>query len=503
MLEKFCDILLIGTELTGLITSALLARRGMSVMVLPAIRKVGSGSSIEPHCFFPLNSLQLKSVLGRLGVSEEELPKKPLAPVSLQIVLPDHRVDLSTQIPVFHEELDREFPDEKSDILNLYQRLDEYRQTIDQERLEELFLPTGFFDRFKLKKLIKEYHLNQKVGDFFARLDDRRELTSFFECQLRHISDAFTENPFLYQMAKFISLSNQNACVLDGGIESLKRLLLQRIAEYGGEILDPRHIESMQFERGHLSSVVINGFEGSIHPKYALWNRPFADLLPYIPDRFRFRRFARRLSAFTPTHYRFCVQFSLPTTHWPVGMHDQVLYITQSSQASLDGENCLYIERQLESTGGRYLLSVHYMLPTTACAESAETFGDRHLRIRQSLSALMPFCDEVLELVFPIIRSDDSPLQETLFPLEKEPFELFIDAAKLHPVYQQQTESFIDLFQFNYKTPAQNLFLSSSEILIHFGLDGKVILAKKLAQLLRDKIQTQHAKALRRKKRVI
>lgn len=506
MLEKFCDILVIGTELTGLLSSALLAKRGLSVLVLPPIGKASGGHSVEPHCFFPLNSVQLKSILGRLGISEEELPKKASSQVSLQVILPGHRIDLSTHAATFDQELTREFPEEKAQILDLYKKLESYREGIDQEKLEELFLPQGFWDRYKLKRLVKEYHLDQKVGDFFQSLEKKEGPLAFFESQLRHVSEAFTSDPFLYQMAKFVSLSLQGACHVDGGIESLKALLLQRIAEYGGEILDPRQIESLAFERATLSHLVAGGLESHIHPKYAIWNRPFSDLIPYLPDRFRFRRFTRGLAAFTPTHYRFCAQYTLPEKCWPVGMQTQVLCI-QDPHGPLEGENCFYLERESAAANspqsGLYTLSVHYMLPVQEHDSPEDSFKARHERIRHFLLSLMPFTDDQLQLSFPRKRDTDDGFQATLFPLDKGPFELFLDAAKLHPVYQQKTERFIDLFTSNFKSPSPNLFLSSPEILNHFGLDGKVILAKTLSQVLRDNLQQEHAKALRKKKRVV
>lgn len=502
MLEKYCDILVVGTELTGLITSAFLAKRGLSIFVLPMLTKHKRASSIEPHCFFPLNSLQLKSVLGRLGISEEELPKKPTDSVPLQIILPNHRIDVSTYAPLFEEELNREFPDKKTSVLGLYQALDDYRQTIDQEKLEELFLPENFWDRYKLKRLIEDYQLDHNVGDFLKEIEGKDELIAFFESQLRHVSDAFTQNPFLYQIAKFISLSEKGFCVLEGGIDSLKRLLLQRIAEYGGEILDPHHIETLAFERSYLSRVVMNGFEGTIHPRYALWNRPLLDLAAYLPNKFRFRRFTKRLEQLKPTHYRFCVQFSVPKAFFPVGMHHQVLLVGDPTKP-LEAENCLYIQREANDREDLYNLSVHYLLAAASLEDRAERFYERHERIRGLLLMLMPFTNTALHICFPLPHKTGDPLQATLFPLDKEPFEIFLEAAKLHPVYEQKTDRFIDLFSLDFRTPANNLFLCSPELLIHFGLDGKVILAKQLSKLLKERLMKQKEKALRKKRRMI
>lgn len=510
-MEKYCDILVAGTDLSGLLTAAALARRGMSVSILPLIPKHASQPSVEPHCFFPLNSNYLKAILSRLGISDEDLPRKEITPVFLQIIMPGHRLDLSTDPAVFSDELDREFPKAKETILGLYQTLDDYRKAIDQERLEDLFLPETFWDRYKLKRFVRDAKLDQKVSDFFENFNDistNREFPALFESQLRHVSDAFTPKPFLYQVAKFLSLSDRGYGEVEGGIETLTRLLLQRIAEYGGKILDPRHIDRIDFERRYVSSITLDGFDGTIRPKYVLWNRSLRDLAPYIPDTFSTRRFIRKLNTFHPTHYRFCVQFTLPRLFWPVGMHDQSLVVADL-QSSLEAENCLYVQKQAHAREELLTISVHYLLKTDAIHESPDHFGERHARIRSRLLELMPFAEEALHVSFPKLNTADAffdpqaDLQATLFPIEKSPFELFLEAARVHPVYEQATQSFIDLFSLDYRTPIRNLFITSPELLMHFGLDGKVIIAQRLAKLLRERTLKQQSKALRKRKRIV
>ena len=49
MSEKFCDILILGCELPGLITGAFLAKRGLSVIVLNTDQDVGNQKkNIQP-----------------------------------------------------------------------------------------------------------------------------------------------------------------------------------------------------------------------------------------------------------------------------------------------------------------------------------------------------------------------------------------------------------------------------------------------------------------------
>ncbi len=503
MLEKNCDILTIGTEFGGLLTAALLGKRGMSVVVLPTLPHNIHAPSVEPHCFSPLNNTTLRSLLGHLDINPDELPQKSLSEISLQIVMPGHRVDLSHSSDYFHEELDREFPSEKQNILDVYQKLSDYRLRVDQERLEENFPPENFWHRFRLKRLIRENELDRKVGDFFPELDKQSALITFFEGQLRHTSDAFTPNPFIYQMAKFIDHSGKAYFAIEGGVDTLKRLLLQRIAEYGGTILDPFPLNDLHFDRRlHLIHAALGESGGTLFPRHVIWNRPIVDLAPYLPKRLRFRPLAKRIARSKPTHYRFCVQFSLPKAYWPVGMHEEVLIIPAPGEA-LEGTNCLYLQRSNSAQADQYTLSVHYLLREGAQRNPDTEFAERHLFIEEALRSLIPFSDRELKLTFPTSLPDDGAEQTTLFPLVKTPFETFREAAHLHPVYEQETNRFLDLFPLHYKTASRNFFLNAPEVLLYFGLAGQVLLAKKLSRLLRDENTLVREKALRKKKRMI
>lgn len=69
MSEKFCDILIIGCEIPGLIAGAFLAKRGLSVMVLNTEEEVGVGKkNIQPNLISHLDTRLFKTILGRLSI---------------------------------------------------------------------------------------------------------------------------------------------------------------------------------------------------------------------------------------------------------------------------------------------------------------------------------------------------------------------------------------------------------------------------------------------------
>ncbi len=73
MLERYCDALIIGTDISGLITAAFLARRGLTVQVLDLDPYAGNEREPDPFCVAHLHSKLLRSILGRLNVPENDI----------------------------------------------------------------------------------------------------------------------------------------------------------------------------------------------------------------------------------------------------------------------------------------------------------------------------------------------------------------------------------------------------------------------------------------------
>ncbi len=129
MLEDTYDVILIGESLPGLITSALLVRRGHRVLVLEPADLAGSASPVfksdgfifpkGPLLFLGLHREGLyEKIFTELGLSLSLLKKegsvfgRPVPP--FQLLFPTHRLNFFSKWEEFLEELRREFPEERA-----------------------------------------------------------------------------------------------------------------------------------------------------------------------------------------------------------------------------------------------------------------------------------------------------------------------------------------------------------------------------------------------------
>src|SRR5687768_8043397 len=130
MIERYCDALIIGTELPGLITAAFLARRGLTVHVID-LGPFDSLSSSDPFCVAHLHSRLLRSILGRLNVPENDINYLSGTDSPLQVIFPEKRIDISPNPITFYEELEREFPRHFEEIKLFYENLSHIKHRIE------------------------------------------------------------------------------------------------------------------------------------------------------------------------------------------------------------------------------------------------------------------------------------------------------------------------------------------------------------------------------------
>src|SRR3954471_1001942 len=117
---NFYDVVVCGSELTGLLAAALLARRGFRVLLLghdadrPSFEAGGFTLSRAPALLPPLESQPVARVLTELNCVQIIRRRAPPLSPGFQVVMPRHRFDVlpdrDPDRPRFRRELEREFP---------------------------------------------------------------------------------------------------------------------------------------------------------------------------------------------------------------------------------------------------------------------------------------------------------------------------------------------------------------------------------------------------------
>jgi 2-polyprenyl-6-methoxyphenol hydroxylase-like FAD-dependent oxidoreductase len=105
MTLNFADIIVIGDDLSGITAASLLAKRGMNILLVdrPSLKRPTSISGLDNQIF--------KGLVSRLGVTEGRVRALKNNKIAFQVILPRHRIDVSTDNEVLLNEFSREFPE--------------------------------------------------------------------------------------------------------------------------------------------------------------------------------------------------------------------------------------------------------------------------------------------------------------------------------------------------------------------------------------------------------
>lgn len=504
MSEKYSDVIIVGTDLAGLITGAFLAKRGLSVTVLNFERDVANQKkNIQPNLVTSLESRLFKNILGRLSILDHELQIIRKLEVPYQVVLPKHRIDIFRDREKLQREINREFPLDRRSIQSFYENMDHFDATLDAEQLQDLILPKGIRKKWKFSQFVKQKGLNQRVSEITDQLGSNREVRALLESQVKFLSKTHLENPFTFQIAKTLAMDNCLLFEIQGGIGHLKKIFLDKIEHYDGRVKNEVQIEGFNFENKTLTSIKLGGFEGVLGCKYLLWNGEIKGLLEFLPKKFCNRRLIKKIKGISPKFFHFSIQFEIDGSIIPIGMRENLLYIGDP-EAELHGINFLHLNlfhpaetegKDSEST----FLTVSYLLEAEKLNESKVFFQSLHEEIFEKISKLIPFSQGKIRLKFPLVVQETSG-DGTLFPMEKSDFEIFRENAHDNPVYQLAPQNFSELFPVGNRTPYRNLFLTSPEILAALGSEGQFLLGLKTIDLIWSEVETTRKKVIKQRK---
>lgn len=499
MTERYCDALIIGTDIPGLIAAAFLARRGLGVQVIDPSPYTQSEFKPDPYPVGHLHSKLLRSILGRLNVSEAEIQSLSPHDDPLQIIFNNKRIDISPNPALFYDEIDREFPEDKEAIKQFYERLTHAKHEIEIQHLYDLFLPNTFMERRQLNKFVRQHQLEESADKIQQGLRPDIYLSSFFQTQLRLLLQTHkTRGEFAFNVAELLNPNEGEILFLCGGQNRLKKIFLERIRHHEGSVREEAHLERLLYKNGIFEGAQLTGSQGQSLARYVIWNTDLERLLEYLPSQFRYRKIRRAVRHMKPKFHWFTAYFQVPRRFIPPPMKSQVILVDDPGKA-LCGSNYVYLQL-LDDKNGLQVIAANYLLEPKALEADEESFTPIHDKISRQIGRILPFANNQLELIFPLGQAPQQ--KDTLFPLKENDFEVFKHGAKIHPVYEIKGHSFMELFPLSFKTPSPNFFLTSQQILSAMGYEGKFMLGLQVTDLIWQDVEKEKKRAMKLEKRI-
>ena len=474
------DVIVLGGQLGGALSAALLAKRGHRVLF---VEHDGLGAGYEHEGFLlpyapaivpPLKTMPgAEELLTELGLTTVVSRSIRLHQPAMQILLPRHRIDLSIEEKARTAELKREFGQTGEETSRaIAQAAGAHEATDGFFKQSDDLPPTGFFEGLALKKRIREFPALE-AGPVLSGDDPAshllRQLTAF---------TTFSDAPRGVALTRPISQVLKGPGRFAGGVEGLRELLLKRLDELGGDVVSGTGagsvVESFELDGNELVGVKLMGSENVYRASCFIAATDAGALRRLVPEKRRHRGLVEQLDLSNVKRFVFTVNWVVPDEVLPRGLGELALMdgggelgpvLIQISAARKVGAKV--DEEKLRN------VCVGAMVPA-----SARELGEGHLndlarRIDVRLEELLPFARPAAAVVSTPQLHAHGVRGSRLLP---------------HPLYGLEGDSLLGATGLEPRTPIKNFYLAGREVLPGLGLEGEFLAGGRAARLVQESL---------------
>lgn len=290
-MSKHYDVAVLGAGIGALTAAALLARRSWRVLVLGQGYKPPLYSfdrfSLARRTFTLLagSSPSWGRVLAELAQTQTFRRRtSPLDPM-LQVLSPRRVLDLPPDTQLFAREIDREFPEVRRVVDELYADLARTNALADAAFERDVVWPPGtFWERRETTRVAGTLpHLYAGAPDFFAEFPREHEYRAIVETPARFASDLATPLP-PFALARLHGAWTRGVLSLSRGEGELVDFLVERVRAHGGETKLTERASQVIAPRGKVTGVRIDGDESVTGVHFLVSDLPTSSLLDLVPS---------------------------------------------------------------------------------------------------------------------------------------------------------------------------------------------------------------------------
>ncbi len=481
------DVIILGSQIGGALAAALLARRNYRVLL---IDHEGTGTGYEHEGFVLPYAPAISPALKTMPAVEEAFTElgltttvqramRPHLP-DIQLILPQHRVDLHTDLIRRRAELAREFGETAEGLLSALSATSTQHEASDAFFKEQPALPPdGFFEKWGLKKKVGQ-HPGLEVH---PRLSNNTPPGALLRGLLPFLS--YLDSPSSpLALTRPLSQALQAPHRYPAGNEGLRDLLIKRLAELGGDALtrensDSFIVEEISFDGARFAGVKLLRSDVLYRASCMISAMDSGGLRRLVRDRKRHRRLLEQLDSSSTKSLLFSVNWVVPAEALPRGMGE--LLLVETADAEL---NPLLVQvHPARTAGGKEDETLRVVCAGAFVPASARELGEEHMaalaqRIDAQLDALMPFTQEKRVLRSAPYLDAGGVRGSRLMP---------------HPLYGfEEAEAFLGVTGLKQRTQAKNILLAGREVLPGLGLEGEFLAGMRAARLVQEMLKKKN-----------
>ncbi len=430
MSSAWYHVIVLGTDLAGLIYAALAAKAGYRVGVLGQgptrnVYKHGTHTFLnQPERFYGFaSSPVIARVLLELSMQLEMKNLPAGLDPTLQLVTPDMRLDVMGHGHLWKRELRRELPGFAEQFLHYEDWAAKQTRLSDAALLSPtLYPPSGLraMARYKQDCARAETLTADAAGRTPSLLSAVRSQFPLLEAPLIHMAQVWGYPSSSLAITRLWTHLRAGLVRLPDGLDGLKQLFIRKIRDQCGDYRPNDAAAALIFKRGRVKEVVLDRQERLGCDMLILGCDP-TQLLNLVPLKHRDHRYHRALTRWMdPQAWRLNINLAVDPQVVPEGMGTELLLVDPSKP--IMGEHSLWLSRpgvgphaKTEGRPGPETLMVSALLPSRGHPPTIGGLQQLMGRIMARLREFMPWLDSHLhEVHVPAIVRDASSGQDVV-----------------------------------------------------------------------------------------
>jgi phytoene dehydrogenase-like protein len=265
--SRHYDVVVLGRSIGALVTAALLARRDFTVLLVGQDERP-SGYRFDKYALrrraftmLAANSPAWARVVVELAQSQTWRRRaQPCSPM-VQILAPRRRVDFPPDVALLGREVEREMPELRRLVDDLYAELSRVNAIADDAFGQDCIWPPGtFWERRETGRhaALLPYVRAEPDADLLVEFP-RAHLFRQIVTQSVLFATDFATLPPPFAVARLHGAWTRGLLSLAGGEEELEAFLLERIASYGGRAALGERVDALSLRRGAVTGARIDG----------------------------------------------------------------------------------------------------------------------------------------------------------------------------------------------------------------------------------------------------
>ncbi|MBI3599618.1 MAG: NAD(P)/FAD-dependent oxidoreductase [Nitrospinae bacterium] len=431
------DVIVIGAGIGGLTSASLLSKRGLKVLLLEqnstagglcnTISKGGYHFDIGASLFWGFGHGEIFHYLfSEFNILNDLLERESVVrkiEPGLQVILPNHRVNVYSERERLYEDLKREFSSDLTNLVKLYQESDKteneifnlvnkrhgyslknhYRQ--DSNRLKMLYADIAIFLKRK-KNILQSFNWV-----------NREEIERFIDLQLIYFARKGLADISFPLLTTALGIPRRGIYGIRGGAGTLSGILEKQLVRYGGKITCNSFVEEIILRNGRASGVKVRT-ENSVNEIGAKWiiadtsiSNIGDNLIKKKRKKARFSKIAKKMGhGLVP----FTVLLGVDERVIPEQMGEHAIMM-RDYELPPEGDNVIFVSvspswDETRSPQGKRCITATYFIPADESAniDWEKERGNKTEEMINFLEQLLPFVSDFVDCSYSIAPDDYS-----------------------------------------------------------------------------------------------